>query len=139
MSQQAREEHQGIQALSSRLERVGRAIIGAGLQVHRELGPGLLESSYEHCLCYELAKEGLPFRRQVSLPLRYDGQDLDAGYRLDLLVDERVIVEVKSVEALSRLHEAQILTYLKLSGHRLGYLLNFNVPMFRQGIRRVVR
>ena len=107
--------------------------------MHRALGPGLLESAYEHCLAHELATRGLPVRRQVGLPIDYDGARLDAGYRLDLLVAEAVIVEVKAVEALSRLHEAQMLTYLRLSGLRLGYLMNFNAVQLRQGLRRLAR
>lgn len=102
------------------------------------LGPGLLESAYEHCLAHELHIRGLAVARQVSLPITYDGLKLDAGYRLDLVVEGSIIVEVKAVEALTRLHEAQVLTYLKLSAHRLGFLMNFNVPLFKQGLRRLV-
>lgn len=106
------------------------------LKVHRALGPGLLESAYEHCLAHELGKRGLVVRRQVMLPLSYDGLSLDAGYRLDLLVEEAIVVEVKAVEALTRLHEAQVLTYLRLSKRRLGLLINFNVELFKHGVRR---
>ncbi|MCG9915902.1 MAG: GxxExxY protein [Phenylobacterium sp.] len=113
-------------------------MIDSGLKVHRVLGPGLLESAYETCLAFELTSRGVRLARQLPLPMVYEGQQLDAGYRLDLLVEDCVIVEVKAVEALSRLHEAQIITYLRLSGHRLGYLMNFNVPLFRQGVRRFV-
>jgi len=98
-----------------------------------------MESSYEHCLAHELHTRGLEVRRQVALPIEYDGLQIDAGYRLDLLVEACVIVELKAVEALSRLHEAQILTYLKLSGHKLGYLMNFNTVRLRDGLRRFVR
>ena len=99
----------------------------------------MLESAYEHCLAHELSGRGLAVRRQVGLPIEYEGLRLDAGYRLDLVVADTVIVEVKAVEALSRLYEAQLLTYLKLSGLRLGYLLNFNAVQLRQGLRRFVR
>jgi GxxExxY protein len=110
----------------------------AGLKVHRALGPGLLESAYEHCLAHELQLRGLSIVRQAPLPVVYEGLRLDAGYRLDLVVAESVIVEVKAVEALSRLHEAQLITYLKLSGLRVGLLMNFNVPLFRDGVKRLV-
>ena len=103
------------------------------------LGPGLLESAYEQCLAHELTARGLRVQRQVALPIVFDGLRIEAGYRLDMVVDEAVIVEVKSVEALSRLHEAQILTYLRLSGMKLGFLLNFNAEQMRQGLRRFVR
>lgn len=117
---------------------MARQIVDAGLKVHRALGPGLLESVYEACLVHELGLRGLTVRRQVPQPLEYEGLRLDAGYRLDLLVEDRVIVEVKAVEALSRLHEAQLITYLKLSGLRLGLLVNFNVVLFKDGVRRLL-
>ena len=113
-------------------------IVDAGLKVHRTLGPGLLESAYEHCLAHELKARGLSIGRQVALPITYEGETLDVGYRLDLLVNDLVVVEVKAVEALLKLHEAQMLTYLRLSGRRLGYLINFNVQLFRNGVRRLV-
>ena len=113
-------------------------IIDAGLKVHKILGPGLLESAYEHCLCHELSLRNIPVQRQVPLPIAYEGTNLDAGYRLDLLVANRIIVEVKAVEKILPVHEAQILTYLKLSGHRIGLLLNFNVPLFKHGLKRFV-
>ena len=120
------------------IEAFARQVIDAGLKVHRLLGPGLLESAYEHCLAHELHTRGLAVARQVPLPIIYDDLRLDAGYRLDLLIEGSIIIEVKSSEALTRLHEAQILTYLKLSGHRLGFLMNFNVALFKQGLRRLV-
>lgn len=123
--------------MSVELDRTARAIVDAGLKVHRALGPGLLESAYEHCLAYELLSRGLGVRRQVALPIVYEAVELDAGYRLDLLVNEQVIIEIKSVDALTSLHEAQMLTYLKLSKLRLGLLINFNVPLFKQGVRRL--
>lgn len=101
------------------------------------MGPGLLESAYEHCLAHELSARGLSARRQVPLPIIFDGVQIEAGYRLDLLVNDLVIVEVKAVETLAPLHEAQLLTYLKLSGRRLGYLMNFNVKLLKQGLRRL--
>ena len=107
------------------------------MKVHRALGPGLLESAYEHCLAHELNARGLAVRRQVAPPILFDGIQIEAGYRLDLLVSDLVIVEVKAVEALAPLHEAQLLTYLKLSGLRLGYLVNFNVKLLKQGLRRL--
>ena len=113
-------------------------IIDAGLKVHKILGPGLLESAYEYCLCHELMLRNISVQRQVSLPIVYEGIQLDAGYKLDLLVANRIIVEVKAVEKLLPVHEAQILTYLKLSGHRIGLLLNFNVPLFKHGLKRFV-
>ena len=132
------EEHKGHEGLDARIEAVGRDVVDAGLKVHRTLGAGLRESAYETCLAFELESRGLRVARQSSLPVVYEGRQLDAGYRLDLLVEDSVIVEVKAVEALSRLHEAQIITYLRLSNLRLGFLLNFNVPMFRNGLRRIV-
>ena len=102
------------------------------------MGPGLLESVYEICLCHELKKKRIPFRAQVSLPVKYDGVCLDAGFRLDLVVSESVIVELKAVEKMNPLFKAQLLTYLKLTGLRLGLLINFNVALIRDGIKRVV-
>ena len=108
------------------------------MAVHKTLGPGLLESTYELCLAHELARRERSVLRQVGLPVVYGEVKLDAGYRIDLIVDSDVIVEVKSVEALAPVHEAQVLTYLKLSGHRLGYLINFNVALLKQGIKRLI-
>ncbi len=113
-------------------------IIGAAIEVHKHLGPGLLESAYEECLCRELDLRGIDFKRQVPLPLKYKGLKLDCGYRLDLLVEDKVIVELKTVEAIAPIHEAQILTYLKLRDIRLGLIINFNVPLLVEGIRRLV-
>lgn len=112
--------------------------VDAMIEVHRELGPGLLENSYEHCLLFELAERGLKVERQVPLPLRYKGVELEVGYRLDLWVERRLIIEVKSVEALIPVHLAQMITYLKLTDCRLGLLVNFNEKLVKQGIRRVV-
>ena len=117
---------------------LSRAIIGCGMRVHSALGPGLLESVYEECLCHELQEAGLEFRRQVDVPLRYASSSFAVGFRMDLLVNDTAIVEVKAVEQLLVLHEAQLLTYLRMTGKRLGLLLNFNVRHFREGIRRRV-
>lgn len=133
------EDHQEARALSPGLESVGREVVDAAIKVHRVLGPGLLESAYEQCLAHELGLRRRSVRRQTALPIEYEGLRLDAGYRLDIVVDDAVVVEVKAVEALSRLHEAQILTYLLLSGYRLGFLLNFNAVQMRHGLRRFVR
>jgi len=119
-------------------ERVVRGVVDAGLKVHRALGPGLLEAAYEQCLAYEIETRRLTVERQVALPIVDEDLRLEVAYRLDLLVDRCAIVEVKAVEALSRLHEAQLLTYMRLSGHRLGLLMNFNVELLKQGLRRLV-
>ena len=116
---------------------IGEKLIGCALTVHRALGPGLLESAYEACLAHELRKMGLAHQRQLTLPLVYDGEVIETGYRLDLLVAERVVVEIKAVELLMEVPRAQLLSYLKLGGFRLGYLLNFNVPLMRNGITRL--
>ncbi|MBL8485898.1 MAG: GxxExxY protein [Rhodocyclaceae bacterium] len=120
-----------------RAEAAAAAVVDAALRVQKALGPGLLESVYEACLAHELAKRGISFRAQVTLPVRYDGVQLDAGFRVDLLVEDRVIVELKAVETLLPIHEAQLITYLKLSGLRLGLLLNFHVRLLREGMRRI--
>ncbi|MCO6512641.1 MAG: GxxExxY protein [Aridibacter famidurans] len=112
-------------------------IIECAIRVHKELGSGLLLNAYEACLLFELHKEGLKARRQVQMPVEYSGVRIDVGYRLDLLVEERVIVELKSVEKMLPIHEAQILTYLKLSGLKLGLLLNFNEKVLKDGIKRI--
>jgi len=113
-------------------------IIGASIEVHRVLGPGLLESAYEECLCHELRLGGITFTRQQPLPVVYKGMHLDCGYRLDVVVEGQVIVELKTVDHLLPIHEAQLLTYLRLAGIHTGLLLNFNVPALRQGIKRMV-
>ncbi len=113
-------------------------ILGAAIAVHRALGPGLLESTYEACLAFELIDRGLPIVRQAALPVVYLGVRIDCGYRLDLVVEGTVIVEIKSVERILPVHEAQILTYLKLSGLPVALLLNFNVPLMKEGIKRFV-
>ena len=117
---------------------ISEEIIGAAIEVHRAIGPGLLESAYEECLCRELALREIPFKRQQPLPVVYKGIRLDCGYRLDLLVKEQVVVEIKSVELLLPIHEAQLLTYLKLGRWKLGLLINFNERVLKHGIRRMV-
>jgi GxxExxY protein len=120
------------------LNKITEVVIGAAIKVHRTLGPGLLESAYESCLAYEIRKRGLAVERQKPVPLVYEEVKLECGYRMDLLVERSVVIEVKSVEALAPIHEAQVLSYLKLSGSRLALLINFNVTLLRDGIRRFV-
>ena len=117
---------------------ISKEIVDASLKVHKQLGPGLLESAYEECLAYELIQRDLLIERQKVLPLVYEEVKLEAGYRIDLLVEKKVIIEIKSVESLNDVHLAQILTYLKLSDCKLGLLINFNVALIKHGIRRVV-
>ena len=117
---------------------VTEKVIGAAIEVHRCLGPGLLESAYEECLCYELSQLGLRFERQVRLPVQYKGLKLDCGYRMDLVVEDTVLVEIKAIEGLLPVHSAQLLTYLKSSGKRVGLLINFNVPILAKGLKRMV-
>ena len=120
------------------INQITEGIIGAAIEVHRQLGPGLMESAYEECLCHELNLRKIHYERQKALPLEYKGLRLDCGYRLDLLVAQKVVVELKSVESLLPIHEAQLLTYLKLGGWKVGLLINFNVPVLRDGILRLV-
>ena len=117
---------------------LGEAIIGAAMKVHSALGPGLLESAYELCLAHEIERRGLIVGRQVSIPVRYESLVIENGYGIDLLVDDRVVVELKAIEALLPVHRAQLLSYLRLGGYKLGYLLNFNVAHMRDGIARIV-
>ncbi len=120
------------------LNSITDAIIGCAIEVHKTLGPGLLESAYEACLAYELVERGHQVETEKPLPLTYKGVHLDCGYRLDLLVDGQVIVEAKVVDQLNRVHEAQLMSYLKLTGCRVGLLINFNVVVLKNGLRRVV-
>jgi GxxExxY protein len=120
------------------LNELTNLVIGACIEIHNKLGPGLLESAYEECLCYELAQRGLRFTRQQPLPVVYKGVRLDCGYQIDVVVENAVILELKTVEHLLPIHQAQLLTYLKLTGLSLGLLLNFNVPVLKHGIKRVV-
>ena len=120
------------------MEQTASQIVDSAYRIHSALGPGLIESVYEECMCHELNKRGILFKRQVSLPIVYDGLRLASGLRLDLLVNEAIVVELKAVEQMLPVFEAQLLSYLKLSGLRLGFLINFNVPLIKQGIQRVI-
>lgn len=120
------------------IEQIAKQLVDAMLTVHRELGPGLLESTYQACLAHELRSRGIEVRCEAQLPVVYRGLEIEVGYRIDMLVGECIVVENKSVQALAPIHEAQLLTYLKLSGHRLGFLVNWNVPLIKDGIKRMV-
>ena len=120
------------------MNQLSSKIIGAAIEVHKTLGPGLLESAYEECLCHELGMQGLLFEKQKPLSIDYKGKKLDCGYRLDIIVEKAVIIELKSCEKIEPIHKAQLLTYLKLSGLNLGLILNFNVSLMRDGIVRIV-
>jgi GxxExxY protein len=124
--------------LSEREEYLGSEIVDAAFNVHRKMGPGLLEKIYEACFCYELDKRGIPYVQQAKLPVMYDGHLLDKGLVMDIFVDDLVICELKSVEVVNPVFAAQLISYLKLSNSRLGYLINFNVPLIRDGIKRFV-
>lgn len=119
------------------INQITEQIIGASIEVHRELGPGLLESAYESALAFELGLRGINLERQRVQPIRYKGHLIEVGYRIDLLVEDTVIVELKAVEALLPIHEAQLITYLKLADKRVGFLINFNVPLLKQGLVRL--
>jgi len=129
--------HGDIEAQRKHLNELSGKVIGACIEIHRELGPGLLESAYEECLAYELSKAGLRFERQRALPVRYKEVQLDCGYRLNFVVEGVLILELKAVMELHPIHEAQLLTYLKLDKKPLGLLINFNVPALKQGVKRV--
>ena len=133
-----REERMIPQPRLTSFNQITEGIIGAGIAVHRVLGPGLLELAYQECLCQELVLRRIPFERQVPIPLEYRGIRLEAGYRLDILVAGRVVVEVKAMDAIAPIHEAQLLTYLRLGGWKVGLLMNFNVVVLKDGIRRRV-
>jgi GxxExxY protein len=120
------------------IELVATQLVDSMLAVHRELGPGLLESTYQACLAYELRERGIEVRCEVELPVKYKGLDIEAGYRIDMLVSDCIVIENKSVQELVPIHEAQLLTYMKLSGCRLGFLVNWNVPLIKDGIKRIV-
>ena len=130
--------HDGTEPVSPQVNQIGRAVMDAAFAVHRELGPGLLESVYEHCLASDLIRAGLSVERQVAVPVQYRDERVDVGFRLDLLVERQVIVEVKAIDALASIHTAQILTYLRFSQVRLGYLINFNTTRLKDGFRRLV-
>ena len=124
--------------LPRRTEELATELVDAAYSVHSELGPGLLESIYERCLCHELSLRGIEFEQQVVLPIAYKDLMIEGGLRLDLIVDRQIIVELKAVEKIITVHRAQILTYMKLAGFRLGFLVNFNVPKIKQGIERLI-
>jgi GxxExxY protein len=124
--------------LTDQEEEIGKAVIGAALRIHKELGPGLLEKVYEVCLSHELKKLGYSVDRQVVVPIKYDGITFDEGLRLDLLIERKVIIEIKAVDEINPVWQAQILSHLKLTGLRLGYLINFNVPLIKSGIKRII-
>jgi GxxExxY protein len=119
-----------------KFDELSNKVLGCAIEVHRQLGPGLLESTYEQCMAYELSRASIPFQLQVALPIQYKEARLDCGYRIDVLVDEQLIVELKCVEQLSKIHEAQILTYMRLAKLKVGLLINFNVPLLKRGIKR---
>lgn len=120
------------------LDELTEIVIGSAIRVHKELGPGLLESAYQECLFYVLKKEGLFVEKEKPIPIKFEEIELDCGYRVDILVEKRLLLELKSVENLSKIHFAQVLSYLKLGNFPLGLLLNFNVPLMKRGIRRLV-
>lgn len=119
-------------------DEIGKTLVDSAIRVHKALGPGLLESAYEICLLHVLKERGLNVRGQVDAPVNFEGIRIDAGYRMDLLVEEKVVVELKAVEQLRPIHTAQLLSYLKLGGYKLGFLMNFHVPLMRDGIKRMV-
>ena len=133
-----RERQRGGMTTRTELNALTRQIIGAGIEVHRHLGPGLLETSYETCLAYELDQRGLAFERQKALPLTYKKIRLEQGFRIDLLVENMVVVELKAVDQLLPVHEAQMLSYLRFTGSKVGLLMNFNVKLLKDGIRRFI-
>jgi GxxExxY protein len=128
----------GYKDVEMDIEEVASEIVDSSIRVHREMGPGLLESVYEACLEHELKTRQIPVIRQVTLPVVYSGVNLETGFRLDLLADRKIVLEVKAVQTLNEIHEAQLLNYLKLGGFRLGFLLNFNVKLMKNGIKRMV-
>ncbi|MFZ1198558.1 MAG: GxxExxY protein, partial [Desulfobacterales bacterium] len=128
----------GFELKNQYMNQLSGKVIGCAIEVHKHLGPGLLESAYEECLCHEFALQGIPYERQKELPIEYKGRKLDCGYRLDVVVGNVIILELKACEKIEPIHQAQLLTYLKLSGLRLGLLINFNVPILRDGIKRLV-
>ncbi len=122
---------------TNQIDRIAREVVDAAFKVHSSLGPGLLESAYEACFAHELTKRGYRVERQKAQPVIYEGLEIEVGYRLDLLVEDLIIIELKAVEQLAPIHQAQLLTYLKLSSKQLGFLMNFNVPLIKNGIRRI--
>jgi GxxExxY protein len=127
-----------FEKITEKEELVAEKIVDAAYKVHKALGPGLLEKIYEVCFCRELKRAGLSYQKQVDIPIKYDGIDFDEGLRIDVLVEDLVICELKAVDEINPVHMAQVLSYLKLTGNRLGFLINFNVPVIKNGIKRVV-
>ena len=127
-----------FEKLTRQEEDIGKAIVSAAFKIHKTLGPGLLEKVYEVCLVHELRKSGLLVARQIDIPIQYDGITFDEGLRLDILIENKVIVEVKAIEQVNPVWQAQVLSHLKLTGLRLGYLINFNVPLMKDGIKRFI-
>jgi GxxExxY protein len=121
------------------IDKLTEQVIGAAIEVHKHLGPGLLESAYEDCLAYELSTRGISFKKQVESPVTYKQVRIDCGYRIDMVVEDALVLELKAVEAVQPVHKAQILTYMRLSGLRYGLLINFNVPLLKSGIQRFVQ
>ena len=139
LPRRSRREKRIMFGISQQIELVGKDVVDAAIKVHKSMGSGLLECVYEECMAYELStNRGLKVARQVDLPIAYDGKELNSRLRLDVVVEDSVILELKAVESLQPIHEAQLITYLKLTGKRLGFLMNFNVPMMKQGIKRMV-
>ena len=136
--QDTKSHQKSFKPIPEEIEIIGKKIVDAAYTIHKELGPGLLEKVYEICFCHELAKRGLSYKRQVDIPIVYDGLKFDEGLRLDVLVEDKIICELKALETVNTVWEAQILSHLKLTDKRLGFLINFNVPNIGQGIRRFV-
>jgi GxxExxY protein len=122
-----------------RINKLTEKVIGAAIEVHKQLGPGLLESAYEECLAYEMSSLGIPFKKQVGFPVKYKSVRIDCGYRIDMVLDDVLILEIKAVDTVLPVHKAQILTYMRLSGCRYGLLINFNVPLLKNGIQRFIQ
>jgi GxxExxY protein len=127
-----------FEKITEKEEHVAERIVDAAYKVHKALGPGLLEKVYEACFCHELTKAGLSYQKQVNVPINYDGVKLDEGLRLDVLVENLIICELKAVDQMNPVHAAQVLSYMKLTGKRLGFLINFNVPVIKNGIKRMI-
>lgn len=124
--------------LPEETESIARQIVDAAYHVHKTLGPGLLENVYEVCLCHELTKRHIKFKRQVNVPIKYDNMTFDEGYRLDILVEDQIIIELKACDKYNPVWNAQVLSYLKVTGKRLALIINFNVPLIKQGIKRII-
>ena len=131
-------KHKDTKTTKEEANRLSHEVIGAAIEVHRALGPGLLESAYEECLAHELTLRRIGFERQVPLPIRYKGVHLDCGYRMDMVIQRGLVLELKAIERILPIHQVQLLTYLRLSGTWLGLLLNFHVPVLQRGIQRIV-